>query len=425
MHRAYLASLFLFVFGKFTPSLHAESATEGEPVEKNSHLSGDWGGHRSNLENKGLLIDAVYKGEIFNRLNGDKGKSQSYLANYDLIFNLDGEKSLGWKNAKFLAYILGNEGDDPNEDIGGVQGVSNIAAPSTWKLYQVWADIPLLSDSSDLMLLFGLYDVNSEFDSKKFGGVFINPTHGIGPDFSQSGDNGPSIFPTASLGLRLKAQVSDKITGQIAVLDGVPGDPANPQGTRFKHPQSDGYLTVMEWAWMDPAASQYKKFALGGWHYTSKTESLALNDDPENSPGTKANNQGVYALAEAMLWPEDKDSEQGLGAYVRWGQAAPDLNQTGQLIAAALHYTGPIAKRDSDILALGYGKTQNSQAYRRAAEAQGASAETGESIVELSYKAYLCPSTAIQLDLQHIMDPGTDPDQDDANLLGVRLEVRL
>jgi porin len=48
----------------------------------------------------------------------------------------------------------------------------------------------------------GLYDLNSEFDVIEAAALFLNPSHGIGPDFAQSGRNGPSIFPVTSLAIR-------------------------------------------------------------------------------------------------------------------------------------------------------------------------------------------------------------------------------
>ena len=72
------------------------------------------------------------------------------------------------------------------------------------KLYEAWFEQTLFDDR--LSFKAGLYDLNTEFDVVETAGLFINSSHGIGPDFSQSGVNGPSIFPTTSLGIRVKAQ---------------------------------------------------------------------------------------------------------------------------------------------------------------------------------------------------------------------------
>lgn len=44
-----------------------------------------------------------------------------------------------------------------------------------------------------LSLLFGLYDLNSEFDTQETSSIFINPSHDIGAEYAQSGKNLPSI----------------------------------------------------------------------------------------------------------------------------------------------------------------------------------------------------------------------------------------
>ena len=64
--------------------------------------------------------------------------------------------------------------------------------------------------------------------------LFVNPAHGIGTDFSQSGSNGPSIFPVTSLALRLQYRASASTSLRLAVLDGVPGDPDRPGHTAIK-----------------------------------------------------------------------------------------------------------------------------------------------------------------------------------------------
>jgi porin len=58
-------------------------------------------------------------------------------------------------------------------------------------------------------------------------GVFMNGGFGTALDLSGSGKNGPCVFPTSRFDLRLTFQTTPADYVQIAVFDGVAGDPDN------------------------------------------------------------------------------------------------------------------------------------------------------------------------------------------------------
>jgi carbohydrate-selective porin OprB len=64
-------------------------------------------------------------------------------------------------------------------------------------------NLQLTADEKNLLdnqfsVLAGLYELNSEFYRLQSAGLFLNSSFGIGPEFSQSGLEGPSIFPSTS-----------------------------------------------------------------------------------------------------------------------------------------------------------------------------------------------------------------------------------
>lgn len=76
------------------------------------------------------------------------------------------------------------------------------------RLYEAWIDKRSADGSASVR--FGLYDLNSEFDTTEAGALSLLSSHGIGPDFAQSGRNGPSIFPVTSLALRGECDLGDR-----------------------------------------------------------------------------------------------------------------------------------------------------------------------------------------------------------------------
>ena len=115
-----------------------------------------------------------------------------------------------------FAYGLANHGGSISELTGDIQSVSNIEAENSWRLYEVWANVPIKTLNGSLLV--GLYDLNSEFDVINTGGLFLNSSHGIGPDFSSSGVTGPSIFPYTSLAVRFKVNFMQGFTSKEPYL---------------------------------------------------------------------------------------------------------------------------------------------------------------------------------------------------------------
>lgn len=178
--------------------------------------------------------------ESVTNLEGGVQEGSSSLANFDLTLAIDTEAAGWWGRGEWFIYVLGNAGDNPSDDVGDLQGISNIATDESLKLYEFWYQHSFAGDS--VKVLFGLHDYNSTFYSLESAGLFTHPSFGIGPDTSQVG---PSIFSTTSTALHL-AFSGDKNYLLAAIYDGVPGDPNNPRGTHVKFDGGDGLFSAIE-----------------------------------------------------------------------------------------------------------------------------------------------------------------------------------
>ena len=327
------------------------------PVSAQDTLTGDWGGTRSQWAESGIEPGLVYTADYFKVAAGGVRREGEYLGNLDLTVSFDGGKLFDIPGATFFLYLLNNHGHDhgggPGQHAGDYQGVSNIDAPDTTKVYEAWYDQRFAGDAASIR--FGLYDLNSEFDVINTAGLFINSSFGIGPDFSQSGQNGPSIFPTTSMALRLAYQLSKSYVIQFAVLDGVPGDPADNKGTHIEFNRGDGLLYVAEVAYVqggdEDTNPPYAKWALGAWRYSAAFDDISSTDSDGN-PLKRKNNQGAYLLGEYTVYREATDPRQGLAVFARYGIANSDINQVGSFFGAGMVYTGLFPGRGADRLGL-------------------------------------------------------------------------
>lgn len=418
-------------------SHNAIASAEEAPNFKEDTLTGDWGGSRTKMSEKGLNWEIIYKADILSNLAGGLARSSRYMDNLDIKIEIDGEKAFGWTGGSALFYMLGNQSGKLNaENVGSFMGVDNIETnANTVKLYQVLLEQRLYDDK--LSILAGLYDFNSEFYVTESSALFLHPVYGIGVEMSQTGLNGPSIFPTTSLALRLKWELDPLVSLQAVVLDGVPGNPNNPYGTHIRFDSGDGALLAAELS-LHPAIpgsglvvkqsekneSKYEptsKYSIGFWRYTSKTDDL-LAFGADGNP-VRHNNQGIYALLEQSLFHEKEDPAQGLTVFVRGGLTRNSVNISDRFVSAGLNYKGLLPGRDEDQFGIAIAKAYAGSKHKQAMSDAATPCENFEAALELTYRAQITPWLAIQPDIQFIMNPGFDPNIKNSWVAGSRIEI--
>lgn len=354
-----------------------------------------------------FALEAVYTADVLSNVRGGLNTGMRYLDNLDVTLEIDGEQALGWQGATFFVYGLYNNGTRFTETlVGDLNTVSNIeTGVAAARLYEAWIDQRLWHDRVSLRA--GLYDLNSEFDAIDPAALFINSAHGIGTDFGQTGENGPSIFPVTSLALRVEAQVSDSWLVRAAVLDGVPGDPAHPKRTAIKLGKDDGALVVGEINY----AQDHFRAGLGAWGYTARfTDTLTGTE--------RRGNQGIYGFVSGQVYAEPEDDEQGLSLFTRLGRARGKFNDVGTYFGAGGTYRGLLPARPEDEWGIAVAWAETSSPFRQATGSQ-----QREAGVEMTYRAPIHGRITVQPDIQYIFNPGADPDLKNALVLGIRFEL--
>jgi porin len=253
----------------------------------------------------------------------------------------------------------------------------------------------------------------------------MNGGFGTGLDLSETGFNGPCVYPTTCLGVRVRYQPDETRYFQFALLDGVAGDPDQPRGTQIELRSDDGLLMLGEAGLQRIGASgRLLRAAVGAWHYTTDFERL-LQPEVVLDPLQKSGTQGFYALVEGTLYHEPGQVLQGLSGFVRVGGADESVNPVGRYAGAGLVYTGLLPGRPDDVLGLGFSAAFNGDDFKQAQAAAGTPVDDAEIAWELSYWMPLLPWLSLQLDAQLIRNPSTDPAVEDALLFGLRYQVTL
>lgn len=397
------------------------------------YLLGYWGGSRQKLSDSGIDFEFIYTGEVIGYTGGGVETGSDYSGNIDITATLDFDKLLGWKGAKLFTYILGNHGgavelapgfvQGVTNRAGAIQGISNISSYNTWKLYQIWLEQKLFNNK--LAVLVGLFDLNSEFDVQESSGIFLNPSHGIGAEYSQTGENGPSIFPTTSLALRLLFTPTEKLYFNFGVFDGTPGDPENPNGTQIVFGKDDGLLLAYEMGIFENGKDLQKgfgKYSIGGWYYTKGFQDLS-EVDINGEPKKNQDNFGVYFSAEKFLLNEKLDDSQGLSAFVRGGIANGNLNLLDYSWGLGFSYFGLLSGRDNDVFGLAFATAHNGRKFRDIANKFGVSLSATEMIFEVTYSFQVTPWFRVQPDFQYIINPVASLTNKYATVAGIRMEI--
>lgn len=396
--------LSFLIFGACLSS--AALAQDDKPDFAAERLTGDWGGARSNLYDKGLAFDINYKADAWRNVSGGANEGNRVSDNLDVMMSVDGEKAFGVNGMSGFLYLLSNSGGRINDLVGSNGGVDNIEAPThAVRLYQAWVQQNFMDDK--ISVLAGLHDLNSEFYVTDTSGLFINPTYGIGTEMAATGDNGPSIFPVTSLGVRVNVQPTDVTYIRGAVYDGVPGDVDNPRGTHVQFKDNDGALLVGE---AGVQSDDIGHFGVGAWTYTAQRE------DQRDAPET-AHSRGVYFLADKSLYSTDDGKD--ISAFARIGFTGGDVEQFENSWGAGVVLSGFVPSRSEGQIGFALAQNSNADKYREVNDP----VDGHETQFELTYNDKLMPWLSVQPDVQYTVNPGTDVTLDNAWTVGLRLGV--
>lgn len=390
-------------------------AEVAEPVpDYASRLLGDANAWRSGLYQRGMDLEVDYKLDLVSKLTGGANRGHLYaLDNLDIKLNLDGARLFGSDGTRGLIHLLGNHGGKPalrNDRLP--HGLDNIEVPEgadTFKLYQAWLE----HDVNDMLnVKAGLYDLNSEFYVTDSSALFIHPTYGIGAELAGTGRNGPSIFPTTSLALRLNWRPAPQCSLQAAVLDGVPGDPDNPKGTHVQFNDGDGALEIMEAAWL-PGSEEDRvgKLALGLWRYTSRFDDLI-------DASIQRRSRGYYLIGEYRL---AKGGHGETWGFLRWGRNDGDTIQFESAWSTGLVWTGLFPGRPEDRFGLTYSQEDNGAKWRAAS----GNPVRKEQALEIAYRGAVSGWLTLQPFAQYLINHSNDPGQNRSWWLGLRVEMNL
>jgi len=342
-------------------------------------------------------VSASYVTDVIGNASGGVERGVDWIGRLDLVvasgdrlFGIDGA------HAQFDMMLLHGGGFSAVRT-GDGQVLDNIDAPHAVRPFEAWISVPL---TPRLRAKAGLVDLNSEFDQQNVGALFLNSSFGIAPDYSQSGLNGPSIFPVTSPGLVIAIEKS-RWTLRTAIFDAEPGDPAHPHRTLPGPFFRDGGLLASEG---EVKVGSGGELQIGAWLYTTRFDRL-------DGRG-RSRSAGAYVQYEQTFIGNDRTG--ALRGWVRAGRAAAKVNEIGTYVGGGLCW-GTDGR--SYGIAVAHARLGDPGVQALSTPLRPHRAETA---IELTATRKVSRWLTLQPDMQYVRHPGWRGTPD-ALVLGLRL----
>src|SRR6266550_7672990 len=336
----------------------------------------------------------VYDGAAFADLAGGLRRGTTYLGTLRFQLTADGSRLAGVPGMTLFVAGLNIHGGHPSSFAGDAQGVSNLEGPARSMLYEGWIQQNLFRNQ--LSILIGRYDLNTEFYRLQSAGLFLNSSFGIGPELSQSGRSGPSIFPNTSVGARIawkpvrsvvvRAATFNEglLMSEFAYLFRPDAKDTSPRNPHFRLGRMAG---------LPPYTA---KFALGTWHYSGKYPDLR---EPIQHKGSS----GAYMLADVTVYKDSARPSRRVSLWGQFGIGDARVNRFARYTGAGVVMSGPLKARENDELGVAIAVAHNGGHF-----AAGSNVTRAETTFECSYLAPITSHLAIQQDVQYVIHPVTD-----------------
>jgi porin len=422
--------------GSRAPDLDAALAQNGS-TKREDTLAATWDAIRQSASARGVQVSVVYDGEAFGNASGGVRTGAAYVGNLHLQLTIDGKRLLGWPGSTLFLNGLGTHGGHPSALVGDAQGLSSLEAPAGWQLYEAWFQQNLLDDR--VSALVGRYDLNTEFYRLQSATLFLNSSFGVGPEFSQSGRGGPSIFPDTSVGARLAFKPVRDVVLRAAVLDGEPVD--RPDGGHRVFARGDGLLLVGEAAFLSrpvsdgrPLGSRLRigrgagsrpydgKLAVGGWYYTAKFDDLS-EQELDGRPVGRRGSAGAYLLADEVVYRSAARSSRQVNVFAEFGFGDSRVNRFGFYTGGGLLFSGLFPALENDELGLAVAVARNGAHFLELQRRNAVPVTGTETTLELTYLLQIGKHLALQPDIQYILRPGTDRTRKNPVAVALRFEL--
>ncbi|MEK7711089.1 MAG: carbohydrate porin [Planctomycetota bacterium] len=407
-------------------STSTEDLEPSEPyrLRTTERLTGDWGGTRLWLEEKGvdvsLSLTTIYQQNVHGGVRTRNAHRVS--GSYDLELTFDLEKTTGWHGATAYIYGQGGWGDGISE-LGYVGDMFSVNTDATGDraidVLEFWIEQSFLGDK--LRVQVGKINLTNEFLTNAYANdetaQFLNYALVVPQQVPIPGD------AWGHLGAQAVLSPTDWLYLSAGVADAQADYRETGLNTAFHG--EDYFFGIFEFG-LTPTLSTTRgnhsgNYRFGVWYDPQPKPKFFDDSDEFAGPiPYKRDDVGFYTSFDQLVFKEnrDDDDKQGIGVFLRYGFAHAEVNELEHFWSAGAQYQGLLPTRDEDVIGFGVAQGIVSRFVDRIGEKP-----RRETVLELYYNVQVTPWLNVSPDLQIILDPGGRGDGSDAFVAGLRIQA--
>lgn len=406
-------------------------------------MTGDWGGARNELIEKGYDFTLDYVGELGYNAHGgyDQDRTARWSGQFTLGAQLDLQKILGWQDATFKLSITEREGRNISND-----RISDPRAPmyssnqevwgrgQTWRLTQMWISQSYLDRR--LNLKFGRFGEGEDFNS--FPCDFQNLALCGSQMGNWAGSNTWYNWPIAQWAGRVKYELVPQLYAQIGVYEHNPSLLEDNNGFKLNMSGGEGLILPVELLWTPTLNALPGEYRIGAYYSSadaSDVEKREVPGDVSSDLVSRDSKYGYWLVAQQQVTAHGGDRNRGLSLFANVTVQDRETSQVGHFIQLGLTYKGLLDARPQDDLGLGVARISTNSRYRNNQKALNQAnnqtdyrnpgyqpVQGNEYDAELYYGIHATKWLVIRPNIQYVGNPGGVSEVDDAWVLGVKMQ---
>jgi len=406
-------------------------------INRSSALLGDMWGLRTDLSKYGISLAVLETSEYMGNVSGGVKQSAAYDGLTQIVAQMDTNRAFGHYGGLANISVLNLHGNNLSaQNLYTLQTASGIVGDQATRLWEIWYDQKFL-DEDRLSVRIGQQSLDQEFMVSTNALYFINTMFGWPMLPSANMPSGGPAYPLSALGIRFNARPVNGFNLLVGAFNGDPvknnngSDPQLQNRYGISFPTNGGQLYIAEAQFSYPTLGSMVEpgqnkslgytYKIGAWYNTNNFSNMAVDTnglslaDP-NSNGNPLQHQGNYAwyaVADQLIWRDDKDPNRTVGLFGRimgTPLKAYNLIDFSANFGAVMH--SPFKNRPADTLGLGVGYAHVSNQVAQLDQNTANFTNTftpirnSETFVELTYQYQWMPWIQIQPDIQYAMNPG-------------------
>lgn len=421
-----MLTLALLVSLAFTSRAYA-----GDEGRFDARMTGNWGGARDSLFDRGVNVSLGYINEWLHNSSGGERTASAYADQLSLGADVDLNKLWGWNGSSFHVLITNRNGPqlDAEAELGTLLETHEIFGRGHYtRLTRFYFQQDLFGNLLAIKLGRGdvdFFPLSCDFINISFCGAL--------PGYHS---RGWYTWPIGQLFANATVRPSEKLYFKVGVTEVNPENLDGDQGMSLSTPDSDrdGTLTNAELGW-SPRSSKglAGMYSVGYWRDSTNYPDLLLNSFHQplplngGAPLIRDTSSGYYVMARQQL--TRGGGQGGLSLFANLSQADDEVNVVDQMISLGIQYTGVASSRPHDRIGLAIGRnrvgdrTRQFEQLANEVDGTGASGRGSEKPIELNYSMSFGRGLWLMPSVQLVRHPGGRSHAEDVLVWGAKLSA--